>query len=376
MSTRRRSLEAVEAGREKDAGPGRWRRSRAGRAVHALVIGGVVVATLGAADPDAGGGPPSSAPNGPPLRGTLDMHGDIGDYVPGEIDDPVHDPAIIQAGDTYYVFSTGSLRDPEDPGGIFVRSSSGTLAGPWESMGEIPVPEWTKEYGHNHLWAPDVVRRGNTYYLYYAASSFGENTSAIGVASTKTPGDLDSWVDHGPVLTSEAGEHDYNAIDPHVFQAEGRWWIAFGSHWSGIRLQELASMTEPIGQLHHLADRQEPPNAIEAPVIFKRGRYYYLVTSWDRCCAGTDSTYKVAVGRSESVTGPYVDRDGVPLLEGGGTVILSSHGNQIGPGGQDVLFERGLHYLVHHYYDGDADGVIRMQIRSMEWEDGWPNFSR
>ena len=178
------------------------------------------------------------------------MTGDIGEFIPGVVDDPVHDPAIVKdpSNQTYYVFSTGILRNPQDPGGIFVRRSTGSLAGPWESLGEIAVPEWTREYGHSHLWAPQVVRQGQTYYLYYAASSFGQNTSAIGVASTRTPGDLDSWEDHGPVVTSQADVDEYNAIDPHVFKADGRWWIAFGSHWTGMRLQELASMPKPPGR--------------------------------------------------------------------------------------------------------------------------------
>ena len=327
----------------------------------------VVAATVWVAPTDAGGS------TGPPPTGKLEMTGDIGDYVPGEIDDPVHDPAIISDRQTYYVFSTGIL-DADDPGGIFVRRSNGTLAGPWESMGEIPLPEWTLDYDVNHLWAPHVVRRARTYYLYYAASSFGSNTSAIGVASTRTPGDLDSWEDHGPVVTSTADD-DYNAIDPSVFKDGGRWWIAFGSHWSGLKIQELASMTESTGPVHALATRPGVEhNPIEAPTIFKRGPYYYLLASWDRCCAGTESTYRIAVGRSTSLLGPYVDRDGIPLMEGGGTVILKGDGHQIGPGGQDVHFAFGNHYLIHHYYDGDADGVIRMQIRSMEWEDGWPHF--
>ncbi|NED97777.1 arabinan endo-1,5-alpha-L-arabinosidase [Phytoactinopolyspora alkaliphila] len=344
-------------------------RSRSWRTVRALLLSGCLLASVGLVHS-------SASPNaqGPPPRGTLEMTGDIGDFIPGVVDDPVHDPAVIRDGDTYYVFSTGILRNPGDPGGIFVRRSTGTLAGPWESLDEIAVPEWTREYGHNHLWAPQVVKRGNTFYLYYAASSFGRNTSAVGVASTTTPGDLDSWQDHGPVVTSQQGVHDYNAIDPHVFTAGGRWWIAFGSHWTGVKLQELASMTEPTGPVYSLADRGVPPNAVEAPTIFKRGRYYYLLTSWDRCCAGTDSTYKVAVGRSLDVTGPYLDRDGVPLLEGGGTVVLESHADQIGPGGQDVILDRGIHYLIHHYYDAGADGVIRMQVRSIDWQDGWPSF--
>src|SRR3989337_2932425 len=79
---------------------------------------------------------------GKPPEGKLNMTGDIGDFVPGVIDDPVHDPTLIKDRTTYYVFSTGIL-NPEDPGGIFARRSTETLAGPWESLDEIPIPEWT-----------------------------------------------------------------------------------------------------------------------------------------------------------------------------------------------------------------------------------------
>jgi arabinan endo-1,5-alpha-L-arabinosidase len=315
-----------------------------------------------------------SAEDGPP-EGKLEMTGDIGDFVPGVIDDPVHDPTLIKDRDTYYVFSTGIL-NPDDPGGIFARRSRETLAGHWESLDEIPLPEWTLEYDVNHLWAPDIVKRGDTYFLYYSASSFGSNTSAIGVTRTKTPGDLGSWEDLGPILTSDPSKN-YNAIDASVLHDGSKWWIAFGSFWDGIKMQELKNMTQPTGPIHSLARRRHEVefNPIENPAIFKRGRYYYLLTSWDFCCRGTESTYKVAVGRSESITGPYVDKDGVPLEEGGGTVILAGDGNQIGTGGQDVYEEFGRVYMIHHYYDGDADGVIRMQIRSMDWNDGWPYFS-
>ena len=311
---------------------------------------------------------------GRPPEGKLEMSGDIGDFIPGVIDDPVHDPTLFEHRGTYYVFSTGIL-NPDDPGGIFARRSRRSLAGPWESLGEVPLPEWTRDYNVNHLWAPHVVQRGPWFYLYYSASSFGVNRSAIGVARTRTPGDLDSWEDLGPVLTSDASV-DYNAIDPMVIEDRGRWWIAFGSFWDGIKLQRLASMTEPVGEIHSLARRAPDVefNPIENAQIFRKGKYYYLLTSWDFCCRGTDSTYKVAVGRARSLTGPYVDRDGVPLTEGGGTVILSSRGNQIGTGAADVLWEFGRYYMVHHYYDGDANGVIRMQIREVEWKNGWPFF--
>ncbi|SDN99222.1 arabinan endo-1,5-alpha-L-arabinosidase [Alkalicoccus daliensis] len=305
--------------------------------------------------------------------GMLTMEGDTGDYVPGETDDPAHDPAMTEKDGTYYVFSTGIERDPADPGGIFVRESSGTVAGPWESIGEIPTPEWVEEYQPNHLWAPQVHEDEGTYYLYYAASSFGSNNSAIGAAVSETPGDPESWEDQGPVITSGYGETDYNAIDPHVFEAEGDLWMVFGSHFSGIQLTRMEDPLTASEETSMIASRPEDEhNAIEAPTIIERDGYYYLFTSWDQCCSGTDSTYKIAYGRAESVEGPYEDEDGTLLSEGGGNILLESEGAQIGPGGQDIYREEEQDYLVHHYYDGDADGVIRMQVRELSWEDGWP----
>ncbi len=243
----------------------------------------------------------------------LDMSGEYGDYDEAAgIDDPAHDPSIFKANGEYFVVSTGAARSSSDPGGIYVRKSSEDVAGPWEAIGEIKVPEWTSEYNTAHLWAPHVIEKDGTYYMYYAVSIFGTNDSSIGVASTTTPGDLSSWEDHGPIITSGPGQTAYNAIDPMVFESEGKWWMVFGSHFDGIVVQELAdNMLEPVGDVTKIASRQSTSehNAIEGPTIFERNGYYYLLTSWDRCCEGVDSTYKVAVGRSESVTGPYVDSE-------------------------------------------------------------------
>ncbi|MEZ0163850.1 arabinan endo-1,5-alpha-L-arabinosidase [Kineococcus sp. LSe6-4] len=311
---------------------------------------------------------------GPPPTGKLVMTGDVGDYVEGVVDDPVHDPTLFSDRGVHYVASTG-IANADDPGGIFLRRSDRSLAGPWVSLGAIDLPRWTRDYGVAHLWAPHVVERGGTFYLYYAASSFGTNRSAIGLATTRTPGDLGSWVDHGPVLTSDAGD-DYNAIDPDVYQAGGKWWIAFGSFWSGIQVQELRDMDTPVGPVRHLASNPEvPPNAIENPQVFRHGGYWYLTASWGFCCRGVDSTYETVVGRSTSPTGPFVDRAGVPMTDGGGTSLLRTRGNQVGPGALDVLRERGRTYAVHHYYDARTGGTIRMQVREVEWADGWPVFS-
>ncbi len=304
----------------------------------------------------------------------LEMTGDIGGFEKG-IDDPTHDPSIFEANGTFYVVSTGIARDEQNPGGIYIRKSEDSLEGPWQSIGEIPTPEWVKDYNVKHLWAPYVIENDGVFYMYYAASMFGTNYSAIGVASTETPGDVNSWEDHGPIVTT-TNRDTFNAIDPMVIEDNGKWWLLYGSHFGGIVLRDLVNMTEVGIDEYVLASRAMTTthNAIEGPTIFKHGDYYYLLTSWDQCCNGTASTYKVAVGRSESITGPYVDSNGTDLLDGGGDIILDAEDNQIGPGGQDVIEVDGDHYMIYHYYDGNANGTIRMQIRQFNWNDDWPTF--
>src|SRR5208337_3849103 len=96
--------------------------------------------------------------------------------------------------------------------------------------------------------------------------------------------------------------------------------------------------------------------------------YYYLFVSFDRCCQGVDSTYKVMVGRSRGVTGPYLDRQGVPLREGGGSMMLESHGRVRGPGHNAVLQDGARTWFVHHFYDAEFHGARTLQIRPLRWD--------
>jgi beta-xylosidase len=305
-----------------------------------------------------------------------------------------HDPCIIKANGIYYVFSTGKERTAADPGGISFHVSGNNLTGPWSFAGEIPVPDWTKtKYGVTNLWAPELVYNKSEakYYLYYAASKFGTNQSGIGVASSSNPSDINSWTDHGEILSSIG--QDYNAIDPNVFydSASGWWYMAWGSFFSGIKIQKMSSMTALTGQIYTLAARDFPGDPIEAPSITKRGKYYYLFVSWDLCCKGILSTYKTIIGRSDSITGPYIDKDGIRMDQGGGTILIQtnidndaiwldqegrpilihSDENEIGPGGGDIYQEGDNYYLVHHYYD--ERGAPTLSIRKLGWDaNGWP----
>jgi arabinan endo-1,5-alpha-L-arabinosidase len=211
--------------------------------------------------------------------------------------------------------------------------------------------------------------------MYYSVSKFGSNTSAIGLATSST-GRPGSWTDQGTVYTSNSGS-DFNAIDPNLFvNDDGKWWLSFGSWWTGIKMIQINPSTgkQLAGSTtrYSLASRPTGTKAVEAPFIVKRGGYYYLFASYDTCCAGTSSTYKVKVGRASGITGPYRDRNGVDLMNNGGTPVLESHGNVIGPGGQSIMKDTDGDLIVYHYYDGNAGGTPKLGINLLNWSSGWP----
>jgi len=291
----------------------------------------------------------------------------------------VHDPVIAHENDTYYVFSTGSLIP-------FICSKDKIT---WEFCGRVfeSNPAWTREVNPNlvDIWAPDISFFNDRWHLYYAVSSFGSQESAIGLATNVTldPESPDyKWVDQGEVLRSHSGD-PWNAIDPNlVLDENGEPWLVWGSFWDGIWMRKIDRAT---GQLdpndstdHHLANRSTGPgdtSAIEAPfIIFREGKWYLFV-SFDRCCQGADSTYNVRVGRSDALNGPYMDRDGVPLTEGGGTLVLSAYGQWKGPGHNGMLLEEDAYWMVYHAYDSKQIGVPKLRIESLSWDaEGWPSL--
>ena len=304
---------------------------------------------------------------------------------PAEMARRVHDPCIIRDGAYCYVFSTGT--------GIPVRRSRDLRA--WEPIGSVfgpNMPDWVRREmpDSRGAWAPDISFARERFQLYYAVSRFGSNHSVIGLASTKTlePASPDyGWRDEGKVFESSPGQN-YNAIDPNFIQiAPDRAALTFGSFWSGIKLVFVDVRTgkpAPGARIYDLAQRPSP-DALEAPFLIRHGDRYYLFVSFDLCCRGLSSTYNIRVGRSRDVTGPYIDREGRPMLAGGGTPVLMGQGREIGPGHCAVLQDApqvaapgkaakaGQDYLVYHYYDWDAKGAARLQIRPLAWTpDGWP----
>lgn len=280
-----------------------------------------------------------------------------------------HDPSsIVKEGDRYYLFSTGwgvrtkfsdDLTDWSEGSPVFARDA---------------VPDWTREVApgfEGHFWAPDVVRCGDRYRLYYSVSRFGKQTSAIGLATSSA---IDNgWEDRGVVIQSREGD-PYNAIDPSVLIAsDGRHWMAFGSFWGGIYLTELDPATGLRLDVSADSLRVASAKEIEAATLLEREGWYYLFVNHGICCRGVDSTYRVLVGRSEQVEGPYLDREGRALTDGGGAPFLESEGPRIGPGHIAPLIDLEAGRFAFHYYDGDDRGRSKLAMASWRWSsDGWP----
>lgn len=303
-----------------------------------------------------------------------------------------HDPSIMRQGNTWYVFATGKARK----GGQFQIRCSTDLHR-WQFCGQVfdAIPAWIRKAssGTQELWVPDISYEQGEYRLYYAYSLFGKNTSGIALVTNKT---LDrnspdyKWVDRGLVLRSTMADN-FNAIDPnYVTDRQGRAWLAFGSFWSGIKMRRLNPRTGKLSKvdtrIYLLANRRRPENAlaappglppnwqaVEAPFLVYHGGYYYLFVSWDLCCRGTKSTYRTIVGRSKHVTGPYVDAKGVPMMQGGGTELLTADQRWLGPGGESIYMQKNRpDLIVFHAYDART-GRPALQVSTLTWQNGWPH---
>jgi arabinan endo-1,5-alpha-L-arabinosidase len=301
---------------------------------------------------------------------------------------PAHDPVMIKQDSTYYVFCTGF--------GISMWSSSNMKDWKQEKPVFNKAPQWAVEAipgFKGHIWAPDISFHNGQYYLYYAVSAFGKNTSCIGLAVNKTLNTASpdyQWRDLGKVIQSVPGRDLWNAIDPNLLvEDNGNAWLSFGSFWNGMKLvrlkPDLTAVAEPQ-QWYTIAARKRDPvlpdstagdAAIEAPFIFKKGNYFYLFVSFDYCCRAEKSTYKVVVGRSEKIMGPYADKDGVPMNLGGGSLVLEGDKDWFGAGHNSVYTFNGRDYIIFHGYDAADKGRSKLRIEHLDWDaQGWPFIPR
>ena len=336
----------------------------------------------------------------------------------------VHDPVMAKGDDgRFYVFSTGmgvSVMSSSDmktwkkekdvftfvPKDVAQEEDRGRRRPPEADWTKSTIPHWAVDSVRGywgHTWAPDIINHNGKWYLYYSCSTFGKNRSAIGVAINKT---LDTsspdykWVDEGPVIVSHQHKDNYNAIDPNLIidKETGAPYLTFGSFWDGIQLMRLGDdMKTPVSEPTTIARRigrklslaeidnvanftieggdtiEAGENAIEAPFITYRDGWYYLFVSWDYCCRGRNSTYKTIYGRSRTIDGPYLDKEGRDMAHGGGNLLVGPCEEFFGIGHCSVYEFDGKWYFLSHAYDVKENGRAKIFLRELLFDKaGWP----
>ncbi|KKF92057.1 putative arabinan endo-1 5-alpha-L-arabinosidase A [Ceratocystis platani] len=287
-----------------------------------------------------------------------------------------HDPSIIiDSAGKYWRFSTG--------GKIAIHTAP-SLTGPWEYNGAaIPNGSIINLDGKDDLWAPEVIKVGDTYYMFYSVSSFGSQASAIGVATSKTLG-TGSWQDLGRSGVSSKAGSSYNAIDASLTMIGSDYYMTFGSFWKDIYQVKMTNPPTKVasGQSSVQVVYNKDDTAIEGASLFKNGKYYYMFYSQGQCCGYDKSKpaagkeYRIKVCRSETGTGDFVDQNEVKCTLGGGTLVLGTHDWVYGPGGQGVYNDPKYGpVLYYHYVDtriGFADGDKKMGWNQLDFSSGWP----
>lgn len=272
---------------------------------------------------------------------------------------PSHDPSrmIRNVDGRYWIFTTGD--------GVFAMSSSNADFTNWRAENTVfPIgtwPSWINNYVTGFggvFWAPDVILVNGQYRLYYSCAGQGA-PAAIGVATASNL--AGPWTDQGLVVAGN------NAIDPAPLVDGSNHWLTWGNWQTGIDLLQLnPSNGKPLN-----SSRWDlVPGQVEGPYLLRNGSFYYLFFQRGLCCNGLNSTYYTVVGRSSSVTGPYVDKNGVSVLNGGGSVFLPNRdGRFVGPGHVGV----GEGRLTYHFYDGNDNGAPKLRVTTMSFDgNGWP----
>jgi arabinan endo-1,5-alpha-L-arabinosidase len=283
-----------------------------------------------------------------------------------------HDPStIVKDGAKYWVFATGR--------GIISLYSTNLTA--WQAGPPVFTnrPTWTTNAVpgfRGTYWAPDIIHIKDKFLLYYSVSTWGSQTSAIGLATSQSLDPANphyGWTDCGIVIQSSPRD-SFNTIDPSVtLDNSGRLWLAFGSYWSGIKIVQLDPISGKRLETNSPTSAVAWKDAIEASCLYQHDNYYYLFVNWGQCCRGVKSTYNIRIGRSPSPEGPYLSRDGKDMLQGGGSLLSETDGRFIGPGHAGIFTEGGTNWFSFHYYDGQKDGARTLGLRQMDWDaDGWP----
>ena len=300
----------------------------------------------------------------------------------------VHDPDILQdTAGFFWLYGTHDTLASSPDGVTFSAVSTGDISPDFSWWASENT---TGTSGRTDIWAPDVMYVNGTYYQYYAVPIYStpsvvdtnQSAAVIALATSSSPNG--PWTDAGKVISSCGAAPGctttFNAIDPAPYiDTAGHWWLTFGSWHDGIHVLQLDPATglrlASNTTLFNIAQRSAgEEGSFIFPFTVGGTQYFYYFASINLCCQGVNSTYRIIVGRSRSPTGPFYDRGGLDLMNGGGTILLSTHGTIYGPGGQGVLLVGSQPVLIYHYYDGTNGGTPTLGLNDLTFDsDGWPH---
>ena len=269
----------------------------------------------------------------------------------------IHDPSTIMECDgKYYTFGTGG-------GGLISEDG-------WNWYGGAVRPGGGA--------APDAMKIGDRYLIAYSATGGGLGGGHAGRVLTMWNKTLDptspdfAYTEAIEIASSEVDE-DCDAIDAGLFMdpETGRLWCTYGTYFGFIRIVELDPGTGAR------VEGNEPVNIAidcEATTIIYRNGWYYLLGTHGTCCDGVNSTYNIVVGRSRSVTGPFIDNVGRDMLAGGGKMVIDGEDRQFGAGHFGRYIEdNGVEKMSFHWEaDLDRSGRSVLAIRPLVWVNDWP----
>ena len=289
------------------------------------------------------------------------------------------DPSVIKADDGYfYAFGTqDNWGDGKGSHLIAILRSKDLVNWTYQRDAFDIKPKWKEAGG---LWAPDVVKAGNEYYLYYSYSIWADPNPGIGLATSPTP--AGPYTDLGKLFFS-SDINLSNTIDPFYIKDENKKYLFFGSYSNtarqGIHGTELTDDGKKVKDLNNTF--KIAAGDFEGVIIYKKRNYYYFLGSKGGCCSGANSNYNVRVGRADNLRGPYLDKNGNDLtVRGNGTLLIEGNDIVAGPGhcARIITDDAGTDWFIYHGILKSnpkvPSGASRrtLMIDKISWVDGWP----
>jgi beta-xylosidase len=281
------------------------------------------------------------------------------------------DPFILKVDDTYFAYSTNS-----NSRNVPVATSTDLVN--WDSGRDaLPsLPSWAN-LGGSYVWAPEVLRIGDQYLLYYTARDKTSDRQCIGLAISDAPeGPFRDRSDAPFICQSDEG----GSIDASPFRDEDGtlylYWKNDGNccmmatylYGQQLTPDGIGLVGEPVRLIRNDQPWQGP--VVEAPTMWRHGDRYYLFYSGN-VYAG--EAYAIGYAVCETPLGPCEDAEENPILASD----MESDPLVVGPGHQTLLMdEAGETWLIYHVWQVTAGGALtsnrQVWLDRIIWDDDRP----